>query len=345
MKRNYKRHSIVLYALVMICLILDSKTVVTGASEGLKLCMNSVVPSLFPFLLVSLLLNNALSGIKLNFLHPIGRIWGIPKGAESLLLLGLVGGYPVGAHCINEAYRTSNLDRQTAHRLMGFCGNAGPAFLFGMMSSLFTETKVIWYLWIIHILSALIVGIILPTRTNNSCSINDPNPITLSEALRKSICTMGEICSWVIIFRVLLAFLQKWFLLFLSEESRIILSGFLELTNGCHLLYKLPNEGLRFISGSCFLSFGGICVLTQTVGVTKDVGIGMYFPGKLLQTSFSFLLASSMQHLILSSSERYRVAGSVIGVVLLSTAVLVLYLYRKKVVAFRRNLLYNTGKI
>ena len=161
MQRHNKQGAVVLYALVMICLILDSKTAVTGGSEGLKLCLNSVVPSLFPFLFVSLLLNNALGGIKRNFLHPIGRFLGIPKGTESLLLLGLVGGYPVGAHCINEAYRTSNLDRRTAHRMLGFSCNAGPAFVFGMMSRLFFETKVIWYLWLIHILSALMVTVIL----------------------------------------------------------------------------------------------------------------------------------------------------------------------------------------
>ena len=37
-------------ALGMIVLILDSKTALSGCREGVTLCLNVVIPSLFPFL-------------------------------------------------------------------------------------------------------------------------------------------------------------------------------------------------------------------------------------------------------------------------------------------------------
>ena len=50
--------SIILPACGMMMLILDSQTAMHGAAEGIVLCINSVVPSLFPFFVLSILLTN-----------------------------------------------------------------------------------------------------------------------------------------------------------------------------------------------------------------------------------------------------------------------------------------------
>jgi hypothetical protein len=105
----------------MIVLILDTKTVLSGARDGITLCAYTVIPSLFPFFLFSVLLNHILLSGDLRFLHPLGKLTGIPTGAEPLLLIGLIGGYPVGAQCISDAYRNKCISRTDAHRMLGFC--------------------------------------------------------------------------------------------------------------------------------------------------------------------------------------------------------------------------------
>ena len=86
-----------------------------------------------------------------------------------------------------------------------------------------------------------------------------------------------------------MSYLQLWI-----AESNLItfIAGILELSNGCILLTQIHSEAVRFILCSGFLSFGGICVLMQTASVTDSLGLGLYIPGKIIQTAISILTAS-----------------------------------------------------
>lgn len=288
-------------------LILDAKTALIGASEGITLCLYTVVPSLFPFFVVSSILNSSLLQSRITLLRPIGRLCGIPKGAESLLLLGLLGGYPVGAQCIYEAYRSGTVSQNTAKRMLGFCNNAGPAFLFGMVGCLFEEPYVIWILWGIHILSALLTGMIIPHKTEESVILGKREPITLFQSVSNSIRIIAQVCAWVILFRVLIAFIERWFVWMLPNEIQAFISGILELSNGIHQLNYVIIQGCRFVLSAIMLSFGGICVAMQTASVTAELGVGLYFPGKAIQVSISFILSALFQYIIFPADECWKI--------------------------------------
>lgn len=314
-------------------LILDAKTALNGATDGISLCLSTVIPSLFPFFLFSILLNSTLTGTQLTILRPIGKLLGVPKGAESLLLLGLIGGYPVGAQCIMEAYRNKRLSKQDAQRMLGFCSNAGPAFIFGMGSCLFEQKRVLWFLWGVHIISALFVGLLLPSKSRISCTLPQGNHLTLSQALEKSIRTIAAVCGWVIIFRVLLAFSQKWYLWLISNEARVFVTGLVELSNGCYSLIVIPSAGARFVMCAAFLGFGGVCVTMQTMSVTNGLGLGMYFPGKVIQCSFSLLIAGLLQTVLFRSSERWNEWLLYAGIAVFISFFTTIVIHKKKRVA------------
>lgn len=275
----------------MLIIILDTKTALSGAMTGVQLCLNTIVPSLFPFIFLSGMLNNFLLGRKSSVLSPLGRLCKIPNGGESLLLLGFLAGYPVGAQVITQAYRDGQLQSATARRMLGFCNNAGPAFLFGMFSVIFSNRLIPWVLWFIHILSALLVGFFLPGECMPSCKIENPQPITVHRALQNTLKVIAVICGWVILFRMIISFADKWFLWLLPVEAQVLISGFLELSNGCVMLQRIPEESIRFLLAGPMLAFGGICVGMQTASVTAELGSGYYFPGKVLQSLFSLLFA------------------------------------------------------
>ena len=55
----------------MVILILDSKTSLAGVAEGIDLCLKVVIPSLFPFLILSTVLTESTSGMSLRFVGAI----------------------------------------------------------------------------------------------------------------------------------------------------------------------------------------------------------------------------------------------------------------------------------
>ncbi len=312
----------------MVVLILDAKTAAAAVQEALNLCIKTVIPSLFPFMVISAMFNSLRLQSAASFLRPVCSLCGIPAGCEGLLLTGLLGGYPVGAALVTNAYEQGAFKKETAHRLLGFCSNAGPSFIFGLLSSFFTSGKIIWCIWAIHIISALLTGIVLPKRHRQmSCTFCCQSQ-SLSNTLKKSVQTMAMICSWVILFRVMIAYFQRWFLALLPHTVKILLSGTLELTNGCCSLYEIPSESLRFLIANILVAGGGFCVFLQTVSVTQPVGLGYYARGKILQILFSILLTVLAAPLLSFDVSEYPVLLLPIAGLILIVALMLLY--RKK---------------
>ena len=324
MNKRIKAPASLIAGIGMVVLLFNPQTALQGAQEGVELCLRTVIPALFPFFILSCVICSSLLGKTLGILKPICRVCRIPQGAESLLILRLVGGYPVGAQSITQAYQGGSLDRSSAMRMLGFCSNAGPSFIFGIAGSLFINRWTPWLLWSIQIVSALIVGALLPGNEGNQTRIHTTHPVTLVQAMERSIQNMASVCGWVILFRVLISLSKRWFLWRLPLLCQVLLVGALELTNGCIALQSIESEAIRFLLCSGLLSFGGLCVGMQTVAVTKQLGSGYYFPGKTLQSLFSVSLAAAVLPLCFPVKENY----AILLLVPILTATL-LFLYRK----------------
>lgn len=280
----------------MVILILDSRMAIAGAREGLSLCLQTVIPSLFPFMVLSNILLGAFSGTELPLLGSLVRQCGVPPGMESLLIPAFLGGYPVGAQAVSQAWQDGRVTTKDARRMLSFCNNVGPSFLFGMVGTMFTKGYLVCLLWGIQIFSALLWAVLTGEKEPEQVEPLPGNAISIPVALTNSLRAMGGICGWVILFRVLIAFLQRWFLWLLPEPVQILLVGLLELSNGCSLLGEIRNENLRFLICSGMLTFGGCCVILQTASIAGNLGIGSYVKGKLVQLAFSLAISAGFSY-------------------------------------------------
>ena len=329
-KRNIHWTGIFLF-IAMLLLILDTKTAMNAVADAVDICLRTVIPSLFPFFIISIMLTGMLQDCSSSFMQPLGQLLGIPNGCEVIFIIGLLGGYPVGAKSIAQAYNAGALSKAQTARLLGFCCNAGPAFLFGMAGRLFDQIYIPWVLWGIHLLAALIVGIILPRLSQENGKILPPARISLPEAVEQSVKTMGCVCGWIVLFRVIIAFMQRWFLWLLPLEAEVLFVGLLELANGCLSLNQILNPGLRFILCAIMLSFGGICVYAQTISLTHKIGTGMYFPGKLLQSSISAVLACIVQCFLYPKAQQAVLMPLIIAVNGCIVLILAVFLRKKQI--------------
>lgn len=278
----------------MVILILDTKTALCGAAAGIALSLQTVIPSLFPFLVLSTMATSALGNKTAAFLRPLGRLLRIPKGSEVLFLIGLLGGYPTGANVVASAYRERRLSANTSRRMLAFCSNAGPAFIFGFGADLFSDRKLCWYLWGIHILAALIVGILTTGSEDEAFLPTESRARSLTESVFTAAKSMGIVCSWVVIFRVILSFCQRWLLWMLPTWASVLLQGLVELANGSVALYQIPEESIRFVLFCLMLGFGGCCVAMQTFALCGGLDTGCYLPGKVMQALISVSLSAML---------------------------------------------------
>jgi hypothetical protein len=121
---------------------------------------------------------------------------------------------------------------------------------------------------------------------------------SLSESLKNALSVTAQVCGWVILFRILTIFAQRWFLWLFPDWMAIAFTGFLELTNGCLSLSAVDSERTRFLLCSAMLSWGGLCVGMQTASVAKGLKLSDYLTGKTFQTIFSLLLSAAFTGLL-----------------------------------------------
>ena len=244
-----------LWALGMGVAILDSRTAMAGAAEGVQLCLRTLIPGLFPLMVLSSLLSAAL-----------------PRGG--MLLTGILGGYPVGARNTAQVWRAGGIARADAESLAVLSNCAGPAFLFGVATG--------WnpaLLWGVYLVSVGALWLVLPGSAMPPGLTGKPD---LPEAVRGAVSAMAGVCGWVVLMRSVAAVLDRWILWLLPGWGRALVCGLLELTNGILALEGL-DSGLGFVLAAGMVGFGGVCVMMQTFGVTRGLSMKLYFPGKVFQ--------------------------------------------------------------
>lgn len=101
-----------------------------GASEGVKVCASVIIPSLFPFTVASIFIHKS-GGIMWigKKLDRFSRaVFGINGAEFTVVIISLIGGYPIGAKIADSMYRNSEISKDSAEKLILFSVNASPAF-------------------------------------------------------------------------------------------------------------------------------------------------------------------------------------------------------------------------
>ena len=330
----------------LICLtvlILDAKTTLYGASEALQLCIKTVVPSLFPYMTLTMMLSSMAIGTRLGHRNLLCRFTGIPDGTESLLLTGFLGGYPTGAQNVATAYQQGAITKEDAQRMIGFCSNAGPAFLFGIILQKFGHLWMIFLLWLVHIVSALLTAAVLPRKATSQKAIPKAIPLSFSDAVKKSISALSLVCGWILLFRIITSFLEQWILWLLPREVQVIFFCIIDLANGCCQLNSITNDGIRFVVCAAAIGFGGICVVMQTKAVIGELNLKWYLPAKLLQCVISTLVAYVCQLLFFSEGDQWnlKLPFAILPPIFLFSVFLA---KRKIILAFLSEMVYNLRK-
>lgn len=282
---------------VLVWLLAESDGVRQSVREALELCAASVIPALFPFLVVSgLLISLGLTDTLAPAMAALmDRLFHLPGAAGAALLLGLMGGYPIGAKTAAELYRSGQLTKSEAERLLTFCNNANPAFFLGVLGpGVFGSQKVGFYLWLIHILAALLTGMLFrksgethPRQGLHRAAPSQPSSFAACwiEAVKGGLSAILSVCAFVTIFyvltRPLLALPGIWGLLAV---------GITELFS---LTPLLPPDATGFLLAAALSGWGSLSVLCQTAALLEGSGLSAApcAKGKAVQGLLSALLA------------------------------------------------------
>jgi sporulation integral membrane protein YlbJ len=284
-----------------------------GASNGLKLWFNSVIPSLLPFLILSdILIQTDFIFLLGKILSPITRLLFNISGSSSIaLVLGMISGYPVGAKISCELYEEKVILRDEAQRLLYFTNNCGPMFILGTVAIGMYGIKELGVILLVsHYAGSVTIGILTGILSRNS-KINKYSYRTrttkqkatpkliqkenrsigdiIGKSIKKSTDLILIIGGFIILFSVLIETLKHTIFLKNNMLSCFLLGSF-EMTNGVYGTKFLETSLLlKSVLSSFLIGFGGLSITFQTLTILKntDLKIKKYIFAKIIHGIFS----------------------------------------------------------
>ncbi len=277
-----------------------SDAVIEAMKIGMKLCTKTVIPALFPFLVISELLvsSGATDAIGRLLGKPLGAIFSLSRHGASVIILGMLCGFPIGIKSAISLYEQGRISRAELEHLSTFCNNPSSAFLISAVGgTLFGSTLFGVLLYVTHILSSCIIGFagrFYFEKEKRECGAQCNRKTQTSEkcagfisaftnAVRQSAEGMLFICAFILFFSALLGALRVLCENFaLPELLRVLLFGAFEMTGGMADASRLP-LALAIPVCAALGGWSGLSVHFQFIGVCRNTELSLrpYFISKL----------------------------------------------------------------
>ena len=285
-----------------------------GFASGTALCLDSVLPALFPFFVVCELLMAAPPPAVL--LRPLQRVLGL-ESAETAqaVVLSWVGGYAVCARLAGQLYGAGKISRRDAVRLqiLGCC--SGPGFVIGCVGGLLLgNVRLGVVLYAAQIGANLMVAGVLahlplrgrwpegpegeslaiarkvlgsgkalsPSRCGGSPLAEGAksNPVTFPSAITSAVTSSLSVCGCVVFFRLVGAVLGA-----VIPLPSVLVSAALEVSAGCADFAVLGGQAALY----------GCCAVLSLLGVSVWAQMQLFAGAAFCP---QVLLASRLLHLV-----------------------------------------------
>jgi sporulation integral membrane protein YlbJ len=297
-----------------------------GARAGLLLWYNSILPVLFPFMLVSgIFLNTGLADrVQRVLARPFHALFGCSGYGAFAIFTGFLCGFPMGAHMTSDLHRQGKISDRESRFLCGFVNNVSPVFILSYLAADQMKQPGWGILFLINILgAALLYGLLSSVRFRRESEYtalqslphhtaqvpqggpsahalpSQPTDIAgrfaaIDTAINDSIQNILRLAAYIVLFSVISSALTP-----LADDQHpvlLFLISCIEITNGIRLIASsaLPLFVRAFLA-TVLCASGGLCALMQTISVARmdRAAIKAYIKSRVMITLLSALLSAA----------------------------------------------------
>ena len=314
--------------LLLIFLLIHPAEALNAARDGMNLWLNTLLPTLLPFLILTGILIRTGSIEKLlGHASPVWKtLFGLSPWGAYAFFSGLLCGYPMGAKLTSDLYGSKKLGKREAEYLLSFSNNPSPAFVLSYLCNSCLKNKADAFLVLAVLLFAAFLNMLIfrflvfrnittndivskaaCCREMTACSETGSKSLSLSKrketskdtspvvvidvSIMNGFETMARLGGYILLFSVLAGAIQFYWPF--AQNSLCLPLGLLEVTTGLSIL---SSSGLAFpvlfVISVSVTAFGGLCVMAQTKSLLhRDLSILPCFLGKLVHAVLAGIIA------------------------------------------------------
>ena len=282
-KRQIATATCLLLCITMLCF---SKEMKLGVLEGIRLSSEILIPTLFPFFILSdYWSKNFYISDSSPFSRIFVRLFHIPPCGLLAFITGIICGFPLGVKVARDLYDRDEIDQGQLTSLCGFSNNPSMAFVIsGVGLGIFGSVSIGILLFLSCLLSAIACGVLFrqeETKVTKHANISRQK-FNLVESIKNAGLTSITVSSYVIFFSAIICVVK----------NSPLLAPYLELCSAVEIISKSSfntSQKLALIAFS--LGFSGLSVHMQSFSFMGDrVKKSRYLLMKLTQGLLSSLI-------------------------------------------------------
>ena len=280
-------------ALTISAAIVFASEASSGARLGIVCCADTLVPSLFPFMFISAFtVRSGLSAAAGRLLKkPTERLFGLSGEFAAVVVMSVIGGYPVGAGMIASLLERKRVSESESRKAAYFCVASGAGFMITLVGArLLGSIEAGLCIYAAQACSVVILGISGKFLFKSERIYNSDKEITAYSPLSESVVestadavrnTIG-MCGIVVLFSALISVIERFFD---SPAVGIVL----EVTRAVSEL----SQDKKVVLIAFAAGFGGLCVHFQIFRLLKGIGLNktVFFLFRIMQGIITALLS------------------------------------------------------
>lgn len=298
-----------LAAILLLCgLLLGAPTAAEAIRGSLLLCARSVLPAVFPMMVMSGILSEGSGCYIIDRMlgRPICRAFGVSRGSATAVMLGFLCGFPVGAMTAARLCKNGRITSAELCRLLTFINNPSPVFVIYAIGSALGSVRLGAVIWISVALSALAAGVVSRFIMGKYSSVPSHSEISkhqpVSRLIVRSVSSAAagavNVCAYTAFFSATVSILALLLTrIGLPDSVGRFMSGFFEIGGGSAALADLTAlpRSVAALAAAC--SWSGVSVQVQIVAVCRDtlddaeLSFAPMVLSKLCQATISPILA------------------------------------------------------
>lgn len=315
----------VMASLFFIALLLKNPDIsIQYVTRGLRLCCTAVIPTLFPFMVLSELLVRTGGGELMGraLAAPMRALFGLSGAGSCAFLLGAVCGFPVGTRAAVMLYDRGLLERSEAERLISFCNYPSSAFMISATGAALWQNRQLGAAMYASVLAAgVIAGIIsgIPARraakkegdvpTDMPHTVRKPQPTALSDSVTAAATSTLNVCAYVAFFSCVVGCISH--ILDRVSPSRTVeaaIYSFFELTSGAAASAAVIPSRTGILMCTAAAGWSGLSVALQVFSVCSSSErphprMTAYLVSKAVQAPLAAILMSILLRLFPALAE------------------------------------------
>ena len=309
---SYRIFLTVGFLLLFVLMLLHPTESLYYAFTGLTLWFQKMIPTLFPFMILSgimvrMNLTEYFSILLSPLLKPLFRVDG--QGAYCIIM-GFLCGFPMGARVITDLYMRGKLSHQEAEYLLAFCNNIGPIYFTGFVLpvlGLSSSLLLLFGMYGIPLCYGMFLRRVQKSPQLQCASLNEGAskvsfvPVVksknsllaqLDESIQAAIEGITKLGGYMILFNLLNLFPARCIPKNAPEWILPVCNVLLEITSGISRIGNTMPYLLLVL-----LPFGGFSCIAQTYSILKDtdLSIGKYCIHKVALTFFTAVFYGVLQ--------------------------------------------------